>query len=172
MFIDQNSITCFIDQNSITCFIDQNGIKLCCLVPGFNKFNTFVVDLANKIHNLGADALKVALSDVAPVATNAVLADITQIATGTGYPSGGLTSNAVSSSQVAGVYTLIRGNVAVTANGGSIGPFRYLVLYNSTPTSPLKPLISWYDYGSEINLSAGETFVAAFDPLNGVLQLI
>jgi hypothetical protein len=171
MFVDQNGISCFIDQNGVTCFIDQNGIELCCVATGYFKFNTFVADIANGVHNLGSDALKVVLSDVSPVATNATLADITQIATGTGYPAGGLTTNPVSSSQTGGVYTLLRGNISVTASGGSVGPFRYLVLYNSTPSLPLKPLIAWYDYGSEVNLGPGQSFVAAFDPVNGVLQL-
>lgn len=46
----------------------------------FNKFNAFVEHLAEKVHNLGSDALTVALTNSAPLATNSVLADLTQIA--------------------------------------------------------------------------------------------
>ena len=42
-------------------------------------------------------------------------------------------------------------DVTFTAAGGSIGPFRYVVLYNDTPTSPADPLIGWYDYGTNLD---------------------
>lgn len=46
----------------------------------FNRFNAFSEALAEKVHNLGSDTLMLALTSVAPVATNSVLADLTQIA--------------------------------------------------------------------------------------------
>jgi len=140
-------------------------------MAAYNKFNAFVANAANGVMNLGGDTLKVMLSDVAPVATNSVFANITEIAAGNGYTAGGGTSTQVSSTQTAGVYKLISGNVTFTASGGSVGPFRYVVLYDSTPTSPLKPLISWYDYSSEVTLNSGDSFTVAFDATNGVLQL-
>lgn len=57
-----------------------------------------------------------------------------------------------------------------TAAGGPIGPFRYAVLYNDTPTSPADPLIGWWDYGSSITLLNGETLPVDFDPTTGVIQ--
>jgi hypothetical protein len=140
-------------------------------MPGYKKFSQFVADLANGVHNLGSNALKIALSDVAPLATNSVFANITEIAAGNGYVAGGAVTSQTSSSQTAGVYSLLSGAISFTASGGSIGPFRYLVLYNSTPTSPLRPLIAWYDYGSEVTINAGTSFSATFDPVNGALQL-
>lgn len=125
----------------------------------FNKFNQFVADINNKVHNIGSDTLKLMLTNVAPVATNSVKADLTEIAPGNGYTAGGNTVTIASSTQTGGTYSAVpSGNVVFTASGGSIGPFRYVVLYNDTPTSPADPLISWYDYGSSISLADGETF--------------
>ena len=140
-------------------------------MAAYNKFNTFVADLANKVHNLGSDVLKVALSDVAPVATNTIFGNITEIAAGNGYTAGGTQTTQSSSTQSGGTYKLISGNVVFTAAAGAIAQFRYVVLYNSTQTSPNHPLISWYDYGSEVNLNSGDSFTVAFDAVNGVLQI-
>tara|TARA_R100001244_G_scaffold47793_1_gene42602 strand:- start:1344 stop:1556 length:213 start_codon:yes stop_codon:yes gene_type:complete len=69
------------------------------------------------------------------------------------------------------VYRLILEDVVFTASGGSIGPYRYAVLYNDTPTSPADPLIGWYDYGSSQTSAAAETFTVDFDPTNGPVSL-
>lgn len=140
-------------------------------MAAFNKFNQFVQDVAHKVHNLGSDTLKVLLTNTAPSATNAVKADLTEISAGNGYTAGGTTGTISSSGQVSGTYTLKVADVVFTASGGTIGPFRYAVLYNDTPTSPADPLIGWWDYGSSITLQAGETFTVDFDATNGVLQL-
>jgi hypothetical protein len=66
---------------------------------------------------------------------------------------------------------LVLADVVFTASGGSVGPFRYAVLYDDTQTSPAKPLIAWWDYGSSITLADTETFTVDFDGTNGVLQL-
>jgi hypothetical protein len=138
----------------------------------FNKFNCFVEDVAEKVHNLGADTLKVMLTNSAPVATNTVRANLTEITGGNGYTTGGNTASISSSSQTSGTYKLVLADPATwTASGGTIGPFRYAVLYNDTPTSPLDPLIGWWDYGSSITLQSGDTFTVDFDPTNGVLTL-
>jgi hypothetical protein len=134
----------------------------------FNKFNSFVEALAEKVHNLGADTLKVALSNTAPVATNTQLSNITQIANGNGYITGGTTATLTSSTQSSGLYKLVLADVVFTATG-SMGPFRYAVLYNDTATND--ELIGWWDYGSSITLASGETFTVDFDPTNGVLTV-
>jgi len=138
-------------------------------MAAFNKFNQFVADVANKVHNLGADTLKVMLSNTAPAATNAVKTDITEIAAGNGYTAGGTQATLVSSAQSGGTYTLKLNNVTFTAAGGAIGPFRYCVLYNATPASG--NLIGWYDYGTNLTVTSGNSFQVQFDPTNGVLQL-
>jgi hypothetical protein len=136
----------------------------------FNKFNQFVADVANKVHNLGSDSLKILLTNTAPTSSNAVKADLTEISAGNGYTAGGNTAALTSSSQAAGLYKLILANPATwTAAGGSIGPFRYAVLYNSTAASG--NLIGYWDYGSAVTLAVGETFTTTLDATNGCLQL-
>lgn len=99
----------------------------------------------------------------APVATNSVKADLTEIGTGNGYSAGGTAATITTKSQTGGTYTLAANQVVFTASGGTIGPFRYAVLYDDTPTSPADPLIAWWDYGSSITLQDGETFTVKFN---------
>jgi hypothetical protein len=133
----------------------------------FNKFNSFVEAIAEKVHNLGSDQLVIALTNSAPTASNTVLADITQI-TYTNLSSRNITTSA--SSQTGGLYKLVLTDLVLTATG-AVGPFRYIVVYNDTPTSPADPLIGWYDYGSSISLASGETLTIDFDASNGLLNL-
>lgn len=137
----------------------------------YNKFYCTVEDLAEKVHNLGADTLKVVLTNTVPVNTDTILANITQIANGNGYTTGGATATISSSAQTTGTYKLVLADVVWTASGGTIGPFRYAVLYNDTPTSPADPLIGWWDYGSSVTLAIGESFTTDFDATTGVLTL-
>jgi hypothetical protein len=138
----------------------------------FNKFNQFVEDLAKKVHNLNSDTLKVMLTNTAPVATNAIKSDITEISAGNGYTAGGNIATFSTGVQTSGTYKLVLADPTLwTAAGGSIGPLRYAVLYNDTAASPVKPLIGWWDYGSSVTLATGETFTADLDQTNVVLTL-
>lgn len=130
-------------------------------MASFVKFEAFSEHLAEKVHNLDADTLKVYLSNTAPnVATHAVKADLAEISGGNGYTAGGHdTQNATSRS---GGTTSITGVDIVITASGAVGPFRYAVLYNDTPTSPADPLIGYWDYGSAISLASGETFTIDF----------
>lgn len=134
----------------------------------FNKFNAFVENVAEKVHNLGSDQLVVALTNSAPTASNSVLADITQI-TYTNLSSRNITTS--TSSQTSGLYKLVVNDLTLTASGGSVGPFRYIVVYNDTPTSPADPLIGYYDYGSSLTLASGESLTIDFDGVNGLLTI-
>lgn len=140
-------------------------------MAAFNKFQAFVEHLAEKVHNLGSDTLKVMLTNTAPAAANSVKADLTEIAAGNGYTAGGATATISASAQTSGTYKLTLADVVFTAAGGSIGPFRYAVLYNDTPTSPADPLIGWWDYGSALTLADGESLTVDFDATNGVLTI-
>ena len=131
----------------------------------YQKFNCFVEDVAEKKHNLGADTLTVALTNSAPVATNTVLANITEISY-TNLSARAITVSA--SSQTSGTYKLVCTDLVLTASG-SVGPFRYVVIYNDTATND--ELICWFDYGSAITLATGETLTLDFDGTNGLLQI-
>lgn len=136
----------------------------------FNKFDSFVEALAEKKHDLGSDTLKVMLTLSAPIASNTVKADLTDIAAGNGYTAGGNTATITSSAQTSGTYKLVLADPATwTAAGGAIANFRYAVLYNDTATN--KELIGWWDYGSTVTVNTGETFKVDFDPTSGVLTV-
>lgn len=136
----------------------------------FNKFNSFVEAVAEKKHDLGADTLKVYLTNTLPVAANAVKADIAEITAQNGYPAGGSQATQTSSAQTGGVYKLVLADVLFTALAGGFGPFQYAVLYNDTAAND--ELIGWWTYNAAVTLfNAGETFLVDLDAAAGVLTL-
>jgi len=133
-------------------------------MASFNKFNNFVNGLDTKQIACGSDTFKIMLTNTAPVATNTQYSDIsaTELANGNGYTTGGTAVGSTSVSNTSGTDTFIGNQVVFTATG-SMGPFRYVVLYDTTPVT--KYLVGWWDYGSSITLTSGETFT--WEP-NGV----
>lgn len=125
----------------------------------YQKFEQFVEDLAIAVHDCDTDQFTVALTNSAPVATNTVLANLTEIAY-TNLSSRNLTTS--TASQTSGTYTQLFADLVLTSSGGSTGPFRYVVIYNNTPTSPADPLVSFYDYGSSLTLADTETLTIDF----------
>lgn len=121
----------------------------------FNKFNAWAETMVEGA-NLSSDQFAIALTNAAPVATNSVIADITQISY-TNLSSRNLTTT--SSSQTGGTYTLVLQDLVMTASG-SVGPFRYAVLFDDTLAGD--PLVGWWDYGSSITMANGETFTVDF----------
>jgi hypothetical protein len=143
-------------------------------MASFNKFNQFVADVASGVHQLQTGTthvLKVALSNTAPSSANAVLADITQVANGNGYTTGGVSVGTITGAQTSGTFKLTGGTDPVWTASGAGFTARYAVIYNDTPTSPADPLIGWWDYGSSVTLAAGETFTVDLDQINGILTL-
>jgi hypothetical protein len=131
------------------------------LAVAFNKFEVFTEHLAEKVHNLDADQLEVYLSNTTPSASgDSVKADLAEIATGNGYTGPADTQNATS--RTGGTTSVTGVDVVFTASGGAIAQFRYVVLQNTTPASPLDPLIGWWDYGSAVDLADGESFTVDF----------
>jgi hypothetical protein len=136
----------------------------------YNKFNQFTQDLCEGAHNFksGGNTYNVMLTNTAPVATNKVYGDVSagELTTTGGYTVGGAAS-AMSDSTSSGTEKVLATNVTWTGSGAGMGPFRYVIIYNVTTSSPLKPLVAWYDYGSSISLNAGDTFTVQFDGTNG-----
>lgn len=130
------------------------------------KYQDFVEQLCKGTHQLHAagHTLKVALTNTAPnVSTHTVRADITELSTANGY-----TQNAAGldiqndMTESGGTATVTAVDVVITASGGTVGPFRYVVIFNDTPTSPADPLVCYFDYGSSITLNDTETFTVDF----------
>lgn len=131
-------------------------------MAAFNKFNDFVEQLALKQHDLNSDPLYVFLTNEAPLASDATRADIADLSTGGGYTAGGSdTQNTASES--GGTLSVIGTDITFVASAGTIGPFRYAVLYNQVGgLGSGNKLIGWWDYGSSITLQDGESFKTDF----------
>lgn len=134
----------------------------------WTPFYSFSENLAEKVHNLGADALTIALTAAAnaPIVTNTVLANLTQIS----YTNLSARVPTISASaQTLGTYKLTLTDLTLTASGGSVATFRYIVLYNDTATND--ELICFADYGSNVTMLDTQTFLLDFDGTNGFLTL-
>jgi hypothetical protein len=130
-------------------------------MAAYNKFNDFVLQLCKAKHDFSSHTFKAVLTNSAPAAANTILSDITQIANGSGYTTGGQSIGASVSLSTA-TATVAVTDVTWTASGGSVGPFRYPVVYNDTATSPADALVAYFDYGSSITLADGESFTLDF----------
>lgn len=150
------------------------------------KFNQFVADIANKVHNLGSDTLMCLLTNTLPNAADTHVDTTTtpcevhatsgavEVAAFTGYTKKGVQASQSSSTQSGGTYKLIcTSPTAITnSSAGDSGSFRYVVMYNDTSaTTSTRGVIGWWDYGSSILLHVGESFTISLDGTNGVLQL-
>lgn len=135
-------------------------------MAAFNKFEQFVTDLSDGVHQAcmtaDTDTLKIYLTNLAPSASlDLIKTDLAEMATGNGYTAGGDdVQNAATEST--GTITVAGTDVVFTASSGSFADFRYVVLYNDTPAGPVDPLIGWWDHGSTITLLDTETFTVDF----------
>lgn len=128
----------------------------------FVKFNSFITEMAAGTHagwlNADTDVVRAYLSNTAPdVAADSVKADLAEIATGNGYTGAVDVQNAAT--QTGGTITVTATDFTITATG-AVGPFRYIVFYNDTAAND--ELIGYYDHGSEVTLSDGQTYTTDF----------
>ena len=126
----------------------------------YTKFQDFSQQLVEGIHDWNAHTFKVMLTLTAPVVTNTVKADLTDIAAGNGYTAGGAATT-IATSETTGTTTVTGTEITWTASGGAIANFRYAVLYNDTSASD--NLVAFWDYGSTVTVSTGETFNIKFN---------
>lgn len=130
----------------------------------YNKFQDFSEQLIRGVHDFDAHTFKIALTNTAPVATQTQwnTTNHPAPAAANGYAAGG-NATTISIAEVTGTTTVQGTEVTFTAAGGSIGPFRYAVLYNNSSASPTTAVLGWLDYGSSITLGDGETFIVRFN---------
>ena len=132
-------------------------------MASFNKNQVFVQNLGRAVHNFNSDStctvtVYLTTNANAPVATNNVLADITQIS----YTN--LSSRVVTGitwAHTTGTVHMTATDLVLTASG-AVATFRWVGLYDDDPTSPADPLIGYYDYGSDVTLANLETFTIDF----------
>jgi len=140
----------------------------------FTLFQDFKEQLGKGKHSLASDTIKVALTNSAPNATDATLSQISQISATGGYTAGaggGYSLTGVSYTEASGTGTFTHTDpFVITASGGSVGAFRYLVYYNDTQTSPADALIGYLDYGSSITLADTET-ISIDLPVGGLFTI-
>lgn len=108
--------------------------------------------------NCSSDSFVVALTAAAnaPVATNSILANLTEISY-TNLSSRTITTS--SSTQTTGTYSLVFADLTLTASG-AVTTFRYVVIYDDTVAAD--PLMCWFDYASNVTLADTETFTLDF----------
>lgn len=125
-------------------------------MAAFNKLNSFAAYMPNGGVNLSSDTIKVMLTNTAPVSTNTTYTSISgnELANGNGYTTGGAAVTVSSSTQTSGTYSMVLSAGPTWTATGSMGPFRYVVIYDSTTG----PLIGWWDYGSSLTLASTNTF--------------
>ncbi len=133
-------------------------------MAAFNKFEQYVTDLANGVHaaslTADTDTLKVYLTNNVPSASlDLIKTDLVGATEENGYAPADVLNLATEST---GTITVAGTDVVITASGGTVGPFQYVVLYNDTPSSPVDPLIGWWDHGSAVTLQDTETFTVDF----------
>ena len=135
-------------------------------------FQQFKENLGKGVHDFTSDStctVTVALCAAAnaPVATNSVLADLTQISY-TNLSSRVVTG--ITSEHTTGTAVLTANDLTLTASGGSVAAFRYVVFYDDDPTSPADPLIGFLDYGTDLTLANGESLLIDFGA-NGIATI-
>lgn len=138
------------------------------------KFQDYAEQVNKAVHNWSSHTYKAALSNTAPTNTD------TSLATGgahpppsntNGYTAGGATLDTVTLTEASGTAKVTVADEVYTASGGTLGAFRYTIIYNDTATSPADALVCYFDYGSSITLADTETFTLDFDATNGLWQL-
>jgi len=133
----------------------------------YNKIADWVENMP-EVADVDGDTFSIALSNTAPGAEttpptgdgDGVLANVTEVAY-TNCSARALTL--ATSAQTGGTYAVDFNDLVLTASGGSVGPFRYVYVYDDTPASPADPLVCYFDYGSSITLQDGETLTIQFD---------
>jgi hypothetical protein len=129
-------------------------------------FTSFYTELGLGSHNLNTHTIKAAVTNTLPVVSQTVFDPVTNHPPPTntdGYTAGGHDTQNVFS---AGKMTMT--DIVLTAGAGTLGAFKYVILYNADASDKL---VGFITYANSITLAAGETFTIDFDAANGVLTI-
>lgn len=124
-----------------------------------NKFWSFSEYLCGAVAgqsiSVASDVFKVMLTNKEPNARQRKYADVAgnEVADGNGYTKGGVVCQLTAANH-SGSETISAADVNFKASKDSVGPFRYAVLYDDTPSD--KPLLCWFDYKETVALRKGE----------------
>lgn len=121
------------------------------------KFTVLNTNVAAGKHVWGTHTFKCMLTNTAPVIGNTIKANVTEISAANGYAAGGVTVTATVVRKSATLIEIRLKGPSITASG-AVGPFRYLVFYNDTQSSPVKPLIAFIDLGAAKTLANTNKF--------------
>ncbi len=135
------------------------------------KYNLFIDELSKAGHNLATAVFKAALTNTAPTLASDTVWNTTVApapAAANGYPAGGNTLTTSSATTTAGVFKLVLADTVFTATAGGIGPFRYVIIYNSSATNKV---VASIDNGASVTLADTDTFTVDLDQVNGTLTV-
>lgn len=123
-------------------------------------FHEAMNNIGNGAIDLDSHTFKAVLTNTAPSQANDdELADITQIANGNGYTTGGVTLSSVTWAETGagtGIWQFSCADFSWTASGGNIADFRYVVIYSDTSTGD--KLFFYLDYGAAVTVTSGNSF--------------
>ena len=149
-------------------------------MPTITIVNDFFEDILNGVHDLSSDSIRIALSNTAPASEssnptasgNGVLANVTQISY-TNYADNLTTDRVLQSvtvTETGGTATLDCADFTISASGGALASFRYIYIYNDTPTSPADAILAVVDEESTITLADGSDYAVTINA-SGILSI-
>lgn len=134
-------------------------------------YDAFFDDIAEGVHAFGTDQLVVALLPAANApnaSTHTVYGDYSGLeASYTNCSTRNITLG--SSTQTSGTYKLILNDLTLSASGGTVGPFKYIVIYNDGAATD--ELVCYLNYGSDYTIADGDSFKIDFDGTNGLFTI-
>lgn len=111
--------------------------------------------------NVESDVFIMYLADDAPATSDSTRANTTPITEQFGYTEYTMTQSWFDGT----TFWSLRNNAdkTWTASGGAFPQFRYVWIYDTTPTSPADPVLGYWDVGSETNITNGNSFLVDLD---------
>jgi len=128
----------------------------------YNKFESGIdyIFIGECDFDASGDTISVYLTNLTPSASaDSIKTDLAEITPANGYT--GPEDTAQTWAEASGTGTLTGTKVVITASGGAINQFQYVVLFDDTHASDI--LLAWWDYGSALDLADGESFTIKFN---------